>query len=51
LCLSAGVPGSSAITSATDAIFQMNVKMESNTDALGMAGTYADVLTLTYKDL
>lgn len=48
---SAGVPGSSAITSATDAIFQMNVKMESNTDALGMAGTYADVLTLTYKDL
>jgi hypothetical protein len=47
----AGVAGSSAVTSATDAIFQLNIKMESNTDALGMAGTYADVLTLTYTDL
>ena len=47
----AGVQGSSAVASATDAIFQLNIKMESNTDALGMAGTYADVLTLTYTDL
>jgi len=47
----AGVDGSSAVSSATDAVFQLNIKMESNTDALGMAGTYADVLTLTYTDL
>ncbi len=47
----AGVDGSSAVSSVTDAIFQLNIKMESNTDALGMAGTYADVLTLTYTDL
>jgi hypothetical protein len=47
----AGVDGSSAVSSVTDAIFQLNIKMESNTDALGMAGPYAEVLTLTYTDL
>ena len=39
------------VTSATDARFQLNIKIEDNTDSLGMAGTYADVITLTYTDL
>ena len=39
------------VTSATDVIFQIDVVIEDNTDSLGMAGTYEDVITLTYEDL
>ena len=40
-----------AVSSATDAAFDLSIQMEGNADALAMAGTYADVITLTYKDI
>ena len=41
----------STVSSATSASFEVAIQMDGSPTALAMAGTYADVITLTYIDL
>jgi len=41
----------SAVGSSTNLIMDLNVNVETSADLLGMAGTYEDVITLTFEDL
>jgi hypothetical protein len=50
LKIAGGGDKTSAASSATDAKFELIVNIEDDVNVMEMAGTYTDVLTLTYRD-
>jgi len=50
LKIAGGGDYSSSASSSTDAKFELTVSIEDDVNVMEMAGTYTDVLTLTYRD-
>jgi hypothetical protein len=50
LKIAGGGDKTSSASSATDAKFELIVQIEDDVNVMEMAGTYTDVLTLTYRD-